>query len=183
MFFAVIVLSGMFVVAASAIVTYAISVSRERLWLRSKKAEDLYYKAEETYLDLCNYFRAHYDTSRTIVNQNNARDIAAINRHIVDLKILVGIYFPVLGPQLHGCVSALATAFDMLRLAEAADDTNLDRAFHSLDFAVGNVKDSFDRLKLGILASGGVDRTGRIWDRLLNHGRRVQSERVLSVAA
>ncbi len=176
-------LLGILVVASSALVTYAISISRERLWLRSKKSEELYHKAEETYLDLCNYFRAHYEMSRTVVNQNNSRDIAAINRHIVDLKILVGIYFPALGPQLNGCVHATATAFDMLRLAEAADETNRDRAIHSLDFAVSSVKESFDQFKAGILTCGRVDRTGRFSDALMNRGHRIQSERVLSVAA
>ncbi len=176
-------LMGILVVASSALVTYAISVSRERLWLRSKKSEELYHKAEETYLDLCNYFRAHYELSRTVVNQNNARDIAALNRHIVDLKILVGIYFPSLGAQLNGCVSATATAFDMLRLAEAADETNRDRAVHSLDYAVANVKDTFDKFKAGVLSCGRVDRTGRFSDAVMNRGHRAQSERVLSVAA
>ncbi len=183
MYLASIVLMGIVVVASSALVTYAISVSRERLWLRSKKSEELYHKAEEAYLDLCNYFRAHYELSRTVVNQNNARDIAAINRHIVDLKILVGIYFPSLGPQLNGCISASATAFDMLRLAEAADETNRDEALHSLDFAVSNIEALFDRFKAGVLICGRVDRTGQFSDALMNRRRHAQSERVLSVAA
>jgi hypothetical protein len=71
----------------------------------------------------------------------------------------------------------------MLRLAEAADETNCDRAMHSLDFAVSSVRDCFDRFKTGILSSGRVDRTGRFSDALMNRGHRVQSERVLSVTA
>jgi|SRR5208282_691878 len=178
-----IVLLGILVVASSSFASYLISVSKERLWLRSKKSEELYHKAEETYIDLCACFRARYELSRMVVNGNAARETASINRHIVDLKILVGLYFPSLSQQLSASLAAMATAFDMLALAEAADESNRDRALHSLDDALCDVKDSFDRFKVGILSSGCVDRTGRISDVLLNRNRRVQSGRVLSVAA
>ena len=183
MYLVLMISMGLLVIAGSALAAYAINVSSERLWLRSKKSEELYYKAEETYLELSNYFRAHYDMSRNVVNQNNARDVAAINRHLVDLKILVGIYFPALGPQLNGCVSAMATAFDMLRLAEAAPAPHLDQAFQSLDYAVSNVRDMFDRFKIAILADGCIDKTGRFWDGLINRGHRARAQRVLSAAA
>ncbi|MGO9391575.1 hypothetical protein [Rhodoblastus sp.] len=178
-----IVLLGILVVASSSLATYLISVSRERLWLRSKKSEELYHKAEETYVDLCACFRARYELSRMVVNENTWRDTGAINRHIVDLKILVGLYFPSLGQQLSASLAAMATAFDMLTLAEASDETNRDRALHSLDDALCDVKDSFDRFKVCILDSGCVDRTGKIADMLLNRNRCVQAGRVLSVAA
>lgn len=174
---------GIFVVVSSAMASYFMGVSKERLWLRSRKSEELYHKAEETHLDLYNFFRQNYEISRSVVRQNDGREIAAINRHIVDLKILVGIYFPSLGPQLAGAVSATATAFDMLRLLQTSDETNRERAFEALDYAVSNLKDLFDRFKGGILAAGSIDKVGKISDALLNRGHRAQSERVFSIAA
>ena len=43
------------VIGGSATVTYFISISRERLWLRSQKSEDLYRRAERTYVDASLY--------------------------------------------------------------------------------------------------------------------------------
>jgi hypothetical protein len=174
---------GVFVVISSAMASYFMGVSKERLWLRSKKSEELYHKAEETHLDLYNFFKQNYEISRSVVRQNDGRDIAMINRHIVDLKILVGIYFPSLGPQLSQTVSATATAFDMLRLLQTSDETNRERAFEALDYAVSNLKDSFDRFKAGVLAAGRIDKVGQISDAMLNRGHRAQSDRVFSIAA
>jgi hypothetical protein len=177
------ILIGAFVVFGSAVATYLISISRERLWLRSKKSEELYHKAEEAYFDLCAFFRARYELSRMIVHPCDGREIAAINRHIVDLKILVGLYFPALGPRLSGVVAATATAFDQLRLAETSDGLNRAESLQRLDYAVSNIKDSFDHFKAEILSSGRTDRIGKIPDALINGRHRRRSERVLSGAA
>ena len=154
------IMLGVLVVVSSAMASYFMGVSRERLWLRSRKSEELYHKAEETHLDLYNFFRQNYEISRSVVRQNDGRDIAAINRHIVDLKILVGIYFPSLGPQLAEAVSATATAFDMLRLLQTSDETNRERAFEALDYAVSNLKELVRPLQGG-RAGGGTHRQDR----------------------
>jgi hypothetical protein len=177
------ILMGALVVACSAATTYLISISRERLWHRSKKSEELYHKAEETYFDLCSFFRARYELSRMIVNSHDAREIAAINRHIVDLKILVGLYFPALGPRLSCAIAATATAFDQLRLAEASDETNRAQALQRLDFAVSSIAESFDHFKAEILCSGQTERIGKVSDALFNWRHRHMSERILSGAA
>ncbi|MDI9847289.1 hypothetical protein QM467_04340 [Rhodoblastus sp. 17X3] len=163
--------------------TYLISISRERLWLRSKKSEELYHKAEEAYFDLSAFFRERYELSQMIVNPHDAREITAINRHIVDLKILVGLYFPALGHHLSGVVAATATGFDQLRLAEASDESNRANAMQMLDYAVSGLKDSFDHFKEEILRAGQTDGVGKISDVLFNRSHRRMSERVLSGAA
>ena len=62
------ILIGALVVISSAFTTYLISISRERLWLKSKKSEELYHKAEEAYFDIYGFFRARYELSRMVVN-------------------------------------------------------------------------------------------------------------------
>jgi hypothetical protein len=177
------ILLAALVVISSAFATYLISVSRERLWLRSKKSEELYRKAEEAYFDLCGFFRARYELSRMIVHPYDGRDIAAINRHIVDLKILVGLYFPALGPRLASVVAATATAFDQLALVERSEGLQRAETLQRLDYAVSTIKDSFDQFKTDILRSGRADRIGRVPDALLNARRHRMSERVLSGVA
>ena len=85
---------GIFAVSGSALVTYTVAVSRQRVWLKRKKSEELFRTAEETYLDLYDYFRPHYEMRRTSVKPNVSCDIAEVKRHIVDMKTLVGVYFP-----------------------------------------------------------------------------------------
>ena len=177
------VLFGMLVVACSAMATYLISVSRERLWLRSKKAEELYYKAEEVYYELSHFFRGRYDLSLGAVYPRNGSEILKLNRQVVDLRILVGLYFPSLDTNLSAAVAAIATALDRLRLAEASDELNREHALQVLDFAVSGLRDAFDQFQKNVLGVGRVDRVAKISDQVLNHSRRVRSERVLAVAA
>jgi hypothetical protein len=177
------ILLGMLVIGCSAMTTYFISISRERLWLRSKKSEELYHKAEEAYFDLSAFFRERYELSRMIVTPHDPREIAAINRHVVDLKILVGLYFPALGPRLSGVVAATATAFDQLRLAECGDESSRTNALQRLDYAVSGLKDSFDHFQVEILRTGQTDSVGKISDVLFNRSRRRISQRILSGAA
>ena len=143
---------GIFVVSGSALVTYTVAVSRQRVWLQRRKSEELFRTAEETYLNLYDYFRPHYEMRRASVKPNVSCDIAEVKHHIVDMKTLVGVYFPSLGRTLSGCVSATATAFDMLRLAEAADENNRERALDALADAVNSLGESFDRFKISIPA-------------------------------
>jgi hypothetical protein len=177
------ILFGILVVASSAAAAYLINVSRERLWLRSKKSEDLYYKAEEAYGDLSNFFRDRYDLAQMTIYPRNGLEMPTIGRQVVDLRILVGLYFPALGANLSAVVAATGTAFDRLRLAEASDESNRERALHDLDFAVSNVKDAFDQFKNSILTAGRIDNIGKASDAVFNRARRVQSQRVFSLAA
>ena len=55
------VLCGLLILGAvsgSAAAAYFISISRERLWLKSQKSEELYRRAERTYVDGIAFFRA-----------------------------------------------------------------------------------------------------------------------------
>jgi hypothetical protein len=180
---ALIILFGMLVVACSAMASYFISISRERLWLRSKKSEELYHKAEEIYVDLSNFFTERYDLSQMAIYPRSGRELSTLNRDIVDLRVLVGLYLPTLGSNLSAVVVATATAFDRLRLAEASDESNREHALQALDFAVGSLKDSLDQFKKSILSAGRVDKIGRVSDMVLNRTHHAHSERVLSVAA
>jgi len=176
------ILFGLLVVASSAVATYAISISRERLWLRSKKSEELYHQTEECHFELSHFFRARYDLAQMVVYPHKAGDIRSLNRQLVGLRVLVGLYFPTLGVNLSAVLAAISTAFDWLARAQASDESNREHALEALDFAVGNVKDSIDQFKNNILAVGRVDRIGKFSDIVLNRGHRAQSQRVFPVA-
>ena len=176
------ILFGLLVVVSSAVVTYAITLSRERLWLRSKKSEELYQKTEDFHFEISQFFSQRYDISQAIVFRHKSGDVKALNRQLVDLRVVVGLYFPTLGANLSAVLTATATAYDWLAHAEASDESNREHTLEALDFAVGGVKDSLEQFKAKILTEGRVDRIGKVSDILLNRSRRVQSERVLSVA-
>ena len=176
------ILFGLLVVASSAMATYAISISRERLWLRSKKSEELYSKTEECYFELSRFFRERYDLVEIAIHPHKTGDLRKLNRQLAGLSILVGLYFPTLDANLAAVLAAISTALDWLARTEASDESNRERALEALDFAVGNVKDSIDQLKHNILRVGRVDRIGRFSDIILHRGHRAQSERVFTVA-
>jgi hypothetical protein len=154
------ILCGLLILGAvggSAAAAYFISISRERLWLQSQKSEELYRRAEKTYVDGMAYFRARYDLAQARTFPRVADDLAALNDDVSELNILVGLYFPALGPQLAAATNSLAVAFDSLRLAEAADLNNRERALDTLDLAVGGIREAFDQLKSGALRRGRID--------------------------
>ncbi|MBB4199500.1 hypothetical protein CCR94_01415 [Rhodoblastus sphagnicola] len=146
------------VVGSSAIVTYLISISRERLWLRSQKSEELYRRAEKTYVDGLSFFRTRYDMTQNKTFPRANDEMAALNENVSELNILVGLYFPALGPQLAAATNSLAVAFDRLRLAEASDLKNRERALDDLDLAVGGIREAFDHFKAAALSRGRIDR-------------------------
>lgn len=144
-------------VSGSAAAAYFISISRERLWLKSQKSEDLYRRAEKTFVDAMAFFRARYDLAQTRTFPRAADEMTALNEDVAELNILVGLYFPALGPQLAAATNSLAVAFDSLRLAEAADLNNRERALDNLDLAVGGIREAFDQLKSAALSGGRID--------------------------
>jgi len=145
-------------VCGSAAAAYFISISRERLWLQSQKSEELYRRAEKTYVDGLAYFRARYDLAQNKTYPRASDDLSMLNDDVSELNILVGLYFPALGPQLANATNSLAVAFDCLRLAEAADLNNRERALDTLDLAVGAIREAFDQLKSGALRRGRIER-------------------------
>jgi hypothetical protein len=147
------------VICGSAIVTYFISISRERLWLRSQKAEDLYRRAEKTDVDGLAFFRARYDMTQGKIFPRANNDLSALNEDVAELNILVGLYFPSLALHLATATNSLAVAFDMLRLAEAADGNNRERALDNLDLAVGAIREAFDQLKGAALNRGQIEKS------------------------
>ncbi|MCW2318256.1 hypothetical protein SAMN06265338_11569 [Rhodoblastus acidophilus] len=148
------------VVGGSAAVTYWISISRERLWLRSQKTEELYRRAEKTYVDSIAFFRARYDLSQARTFSRNAGELDALNTDVSELNILVGLYFPALAPQLAAATNSLAVAFDRLRLAQAADLNNREHALDDLDLAVGGIREAFDQFKAAALRGGRIEQRG-----------------------
>jgi hypothetical protein len=100
---------------------------------------------------------ARYDIAQTRTFPRAADDLTALNEDISELNILVGLYFPALGAQLAAATNSLAVAFDSLRLAEAADVNNRERALDNLDMAVGGIREAFDQLKGAALSRGRIE--------------------------
>jgi hypothetical protein len=142
------------------------------LWLRSRKSEDLYRRAEKTCVDSLSYFRARYDLCQGKTFPRVDGDLAGLNEDLVELSILVGLYFRALGPHfralgphfralgphLAAAANSLAVARDRLRLAEAADPNNRDRAPDDLDLTVAGLHEAFGQLKAEALTRGRIER-------------------------
>ena len=80
-------------------------------------------------------------------------------------------------PPIHYMIAAAGG--DSIRCAPYATFGTSELSQH----AVSALKESFDRFKVGILAAGRVDKTGRLADAVMNRSHRAQSERVLSASA
>jgi len=162
--------------------TYFICVSRERLWVRATKSEELYHKAEYLYTEINLFFSVHYDSNKMALIHDRRGDQSTINAHLSDLTILVGLYFPCLKPQLAQIGRTMREAYSSLRMAEGADENNIDLAVNGLIASKNDVTDSFDRFKDAILAAGCVERIGKTSDFLL-HWKRRRDARALFAGA
>jgi hypothetical protein len=177
------VLFSVFVVFSSAIVTYYINISRERLWIRSKKAEEIYRNTEEIDFKFSQCFGQNYNLIQTAVCKDKSENIFVINSTLVDLNVLVGLYFPSMCGHLSVLVGSVSTAFHWLEVAEATDEANIEHALQSLDLAVASAKDAFNQFKTNVLSVGSVGRIGISSNFLPKRRAGAQPHRVVSVAS
>jgi hypothetical protein len=140
------------------LVTYKVNESKEARSFRGRKAEELYCAVEALDRELSRFFDGRctiVDSSRrTGGSSNDALQIAGAR--LVDAKMLVGFYFPVLSSALARCIAAVATAHASLRLWENAGTGNRDDLLVGLDRDVVVVKDSLESFKAAIIDSGRV---------------------------
>lgn len=174
---------GVFVVTLSAVATYAINISRERLWLLSQKTEEIYFKSDELCYQLMFFFQNRYDLVQQTTFPREPQDIRALNRQLSELNVLVGLYLPALEGPLSAVLAAASSAFHWLGVAETCEIADKEHALHSLDFSVSETRTAFERLKKEALKVGSVDRIGRVSDLLLHGARRERAQRILAVSA
>jgi len=160
--------------------TYFICVSRERLWARAEKAEAFYCKAESLSFAMGKLFAAHYDYDKRSVVRDEACDHRAIHQQLIDLRLLAGLYFPSLQPDVAEVEMALSSAFSVLRLAEKVDEDDVDKALDALRTSSEIVAASFKNLGAAALAAGCVERIGKFPDLLLHSKRRRNARALLS---
>ena len=111
---------GVLVVFTSAFTSLIIANWKERLWLKAKKSEDLYYKTEQLFHAFYNLFRNINTVQDAVAKLHNVNGLANIESRMLDLKIQVGIYFPGLEGKFKVVLSATSTAYDALeRVADA----------------------------------------------------------------
>jgi len=158
--------------------TYFICVSRERLWVRAEKAEEFFCKAESLAFAMRNLFAAHYDYNKRIVVRDQACDHRAIHQQLIDLRLLAGLYFPSLQPQVAEVEMTLSSAFSVLRLTEKVDEEDVDQMLEALKNSAEIVAASFKNLGAAVLTAGCVERIGKFPD-LLMHSRRRRNARAI----
>ncbi len=104
------------------LVTYKVNELKEAKSFRGRKAEELYCAVEALDRELSRFFDGRCtiaDSSRRAGgSSDDALQIAGAR--LVDAKMLVGFYFPVLSSALARCIAAVATAHASLRLWENA---------------------------------------------------------------
>lgn len=159
--------------------TYFICVSRERMWARAEKAEAFYCKAESLSFAMSNLFAAHYDFDKRSVIRDQPCDHRAIHQQLIDMRLLAGLYFPSLQPEIAEVERTLSSAFSVLRLAEQVDEEDADKALEALRHSTEIVAASFKNLGAAVLAAGCVEKIGKFPDLLLHSKRRRNARAIL----
>jgi len=83
-------------------------------------------------------------------------ELQRANGHFATARMLVGLYFPALGPDLARASAAAATALRSLEILEEAPEADHMHLIESLDSSVCDLKDALDALKTAILGMGRI---------------------------
>lgn len=141
-------------IIAAALVSAYVNVSRERLWLRAKKAEDLYRAVEDAQASMATAFAAKLDLAKGRPPQSFAQE--AIIRGLTDVKVAVALYFPEVRREL-ACVDAGArTLVAALHSIETYETNGVHDQICNLDDAICNLRDAFEMLKGAVLRAAEI---------------------------
>lgn len=108
--------------------------------------------------------------------------IWARGQQLIDLRLLAGLFFPSLQPEVAEVEPTLSSAFSVLRLAEQADEEDADKASEALRTSTEVAATRFKTLGAPVLAAGRVENIGNFTGMLLHPKRRGDARAILSNA-
>jgi hypothetical protein len=153
-------------VVASAIAagaaTYFLNISKERLLFVGRKSEELYCTLEALDGDLSAFYRKRYalvgemgqGAGQVAGQVTGIEHLHRANAYFATVRMLIGLYFPTLAPDLARVSAAALTARHGLESLEEAAQSGRAPRIEALDAAVCDLKDAIDALKAAALTTG-----------------------------
>ena len=158
---------SMVTIVMSAVVSAYVNVSRERLWVRAAKAEELCVAIEEAHTSITTKVAAALDLpeGRFV----SAIDLDGVLQKLCSVKVSVRLYFPEAAREL-ACLEAAAKslAAEMAGAREAAAHGGYREPVGSFDATLCNFVDALSLLKNNILSQAAIEGG---WVRSLLHRR------------
>lgn len=133
--------------------SYCLNVSKDRLWFKRRKAEELYCTVQSLDRELSSFFGTRYslmgDNTRGSEPERDA--LRRAGEHLVNAKMLIGFYFPHISPALARTIAAAASAHRSLKSLEATETEDRQQLLAVLDNAVAMLKDSLEGLEASVI--------------------------------
>lgn len=138
-------------IVASALVSSYINVSRERLWLKAKKAEELYIAIDQTHVSVTTHIAEMLDIYTQTFTRKH--DLANSLSSLAPIKMSALLYFPEVTREL-ACVdgSAKSLASALKYLSDRENKDGYDDLLNDLDSAICNFSESLNLLKHKVLS-------------------------------
>jgi hypothetical protein len=159
MSFAILLLTVLSSASAAAYVTYYLNLSRERLFFLSQKSEELYQTVEALDAELINYYADQYSLLGGPTMAAEGRALATASRLFSTSRMLIGLYFPALAPELTRLSAATSSAQHCLKRSE--DMPGSTEHLEVLDSTIYELKAAFNALERGIFEKTGRARRQR----------------------
>jgi hypothetical protein len=145
-------------VVASAIAagaaTYFLNISKERLLFVGRKSEELYCTLEALDVDLSAFYSKRYSLVGASEERTGIEHLHRAKAYFATVRMLIGLYFPNLAPDLARVSAAAVTAQHGLEGLEHAAQSGRAQPIEALDAAVCDLKDAIDGLKAAVLTTG-----------------------------
>lgn len=138
---------------AASLACYYISVSREVIFSRSDKAEQVYRISERLDQELQRFFEASYSLLSGKTTGDRAC-LSEVQRFMTELKMLVGFYFPPIAPALSRISVAINTTLKLMQELDSADQADRERIIEAVDLAAYELRQAVQDLKSRIIAEG-----------------------------
>jgi hypothetical protein len=133
--------------------TYYLNVSKDRLWFKHRKAEELYCTVQSLDRELSSFFGTRYSLmgDNTPSSGPEKEALRRAGEHLVTAKMLIGFYFPSISSALARTIAAVASAHQSLKALEAAHTEDRQKLLAVLDNAVVMLKDALEGLEASII--------------------------------
>jgi hypothetical protein len=158
---------AMITILASAIVSAYVNVSRERLWLRAAKAEEVYLAIEEAHTSITTKIAAALNLPEG--RFMSAIDLESALQKLCAIKVSVRLYFPEAAREL-ACLEAAAKslAAELAGVEAATSRTDYHERVASFDAMLCNFVEALSLLKNKVLDHAVIERD---WVKFLLHPR------------
>lgn len=180
---AILVLTVLASAIAAGIATYCLNISKERLLFVGQKSEELYSTVEALDFELSCFYGKQYSLVGEGPRAVDVENLHRANAYFATARMLVGLYFPALSPNLARASAAAATAQRSLETLEDAPQSSRTHLTEALDGSVCDLKDALDALKAAILTAARIVNKRKFFALSWRSSDAMSERRVLQVRA